>query len=114
MQEISGAVQEGASAYLKRQYMIIAGVGVIVAILLIPLQNVQTAIGFVIGGVLSGSAGFIGMKPSGRGNARGAAAARGGIPPAPAIALKGGSGARVVGGGLAPLGGGGCFWGPLI
>ena len=50
MQEISGAVQEGASAYLKRQYMIIAGVGVVVAMLLIPLQNVETAIGFVIGG----------------------------------------------------------------
>ncbi|HEU4980372.1 MAG TPA: sodium/proton-translocating pyrophosphatase, partial [Solirubrobacterales bacterium] len=56
MQEISGAVQEGASAYLKKQYTIIAGVGVVVAILLIPLQNVETAIGFVIGGVFSGAA----------------------------------------------------------
>jgi K(+)-stimulated pyrophosphate-energized sodium pump len=54
MQEISGAVQEGASAYLKRQYTIIAGVGVVVAILLIPLQNVETAIGFVIGHPLRG------------------------------------------------------------
>src|SRR3954451_10650242 len=79
MQEISGAVQEGASAYLKRQYMIIAGVGVIVAIVFIPLQNVETAVGFVIGGIFSGAAGFIGMNLSVRANSRVAEAARGGI-----------------------------------
>ena len=78
MREISAAVQEGASAYLNRQYITIAGVGVIVFILLIPLQNIRVAIGFLIGGVLSAAAGYIGMNVSVRANARVAESARGG------------------------------------
>ncbi len=91
MQEISFAVQEGAKAYLTRQYQIIAVVAVILAIILAIALNIEVAIGFVIGGALSGAAGFIGMNVSVRANSRVAEAARGGVGKALDVAFKGGA-----------------------
>src|SRR4051812_37750582 len=96
MREISAAVQEGAQAYLKRQYLVIAGVGVLLFFALIPIQNIRVAIGFAIGGLASAAAGFIGMNVSVRANARVAEAARRGVPPAPSAALPRGAGDRLV------------------
>jgi K(+)-stimulated pyrophosphate-energized sodium pump len=113
MQEISAAVQEGAKAYLNRQYTIIAAVAVPIAIVLWLLQDYKTAIGFVFGGILSGSAGFIGMNLSVRANARVAEAARGGVPPALDVAFKGGSVTGLLVVGLALLGVAG-YYGILV
>jgi K(+)-stimulated pyrophosphate-energized sodium pump len=104
MRAISAAVQEGASAYLKRQYTIIAAVGVVVFILLIPLQNIRVALGFLIGAALSAGAGFVGMNVSVRANARVAEAARGGVSPALKVAFRGGAVTGMLVVGLALIG----------
>jgi K(+)-stimulated pyrophosphate-energized sodium pump len=104
MREISAAIQEGARAYLRRQYLVIAGVGVLLFVLLIPLQNIRVAIGFAIGGLLSAATGFVGMNVSVRANTRVAESARSGISRALSVAFRAGAVTGLLVVGLALLG----------
>jgi K(+)-stimulated pyrophosphate-energized sodium pump len=102
MQEISAAVQEGARAYLNRQYTTIGIVGVVILILLGIILGIHTAIGFLIGAALSAAAGYIGMNVSVRANVRTAQASRRGLAAGLDVAFKAGAitGMLVVGLGL--------------
>ena len=110
MQDIAAAIQEGAKAYLSRQYTTIAIVGVIVAIILAVTLGLTSTIGFVIGAILSGVAGFVGMSISVRANVRTAEAARGSLQGGLTMAFRSGAVTGMLVAGLGLLAISGFFW----
>ena len=110
MQEIAAAIQEGANAYLKRQYMTIAIVGVVIAVLLTFLFDLSTSVAFVIGALLSGVAGYVGMLVSVRANVRTAEASRHSLAGGLSLAFRSGAVTGMLVAGLALIGVAGYFY----